>query len=633
MLFVFIIALTVTATAAQVSMPAPAVTSDNKGLLSTIEVKVVPGDGSVWISTEPYVGVQTQDSERTAAAVAARKAGMDRNQYDFLYKIHTSAAIVDGPSAGAAMTLLAISALENRPIRPGLSVTGTIQDDGSVGAVGGIMQKAQAVHDGGLSVFVIPRGEAIQSGLDMRTYAAENWNMTIIEASTIDDMIAVALSTGPLPQIANQTAPLKPLNLTTVSNPAGLSSFNDIAANQISQASSLLAQLRPNTPPEYTSALLDTEQELNESAYLLEHGYLYSAANTAFLALIDLNVIQNRNATAGQVSDRINDLQTSIKNIRQPTITAENWEWIVSGQLRLAWAQDNLQTAASNLEDGSDISRLTALRDAVMSDLWIQAASEFFAKAEQVGGAPVSEAGLRDDAQAQINNATKELASAAGTSASWHLDAARTELADGHYAAAYYDASYALAFARADSEASGLGFDEVQQLLDQHNATDTGLWSHMYFVHSTYLRADGERKSDRDMLVDALRIVLLAEQTEVAAKSFPAQLAPGAATPAVSPAAATVTPGYNVSIQTGPITYDKTGQFILLLVVAIVVLLVLFAVVVMSRKKAAAPKPRSPEQMLEMLDKRLAEGWISEKTYERLAAKYRPKPKTRARKE
>jgi Lon-like ATP-dependent protease len=66
-------------------------------------------------------------------------------------------APVDGPSAGVAMTLVAISALTGQPIDGSSAVTGEITVHGAVKAVGGVPDKVAAAKAAGLTRVYIPK--------------------------------------------------------------------------------------------------------------------------------------------------------------------------------------------------------------------------------------------------------------------------------------------------------------------------------------------------------------------------------------------------------------------------------------------------------------------------------------------
>jgi predicted S18 family serine protease len=54
------------------------------------------------------------------------------------------------------MTPVMISALEHRPLNSSITLTGTIKPPGSVGAIGGVIEKAQAAKQYGKTPLLLP---------------------------------------------------------------------------------------------------------------------------------------------------------------------------------------------------------------------------------------------------------------------------------------------------------------------------------------------------------------------------------------------------------------------------------------------------------------------------------------------
>ncbi len=131
-----------------------------KGVVGTLTVTVAcPGSGQVFVSSEPLTKIDTQGVFRIAAIVAATVAGVPWNKCDYFYQIKTSSVIVGGPSAGLAATVATYAALTGQKPLPYVAGTGTINPDGTVGAVGGVYEKMVAAAKAGYKVFVIPYGE------------------------------------------------------------------------------------------------------------------------------------------------------------------------------------------------------------------------------------------------------------------------------------------------------------------------------------------------------------------------------------------------------------------------------------------------------------------------------------------
>lgn len=139
------------------------------GTVATISVTVSPnGTGGVSLATQPLTGTDMQGSARIAARVAASATGYALENHDFYFVVRSDSPVISGPSAGSVMALAATVALENAhraPDEPAWNitddvlVTGTINPDGSIGPVGGILEKAEAAADRGAGLFLVPEGQ------------------------------------------------------------------------------------------------------------------------------------------------------------------------------------------------------------------------------------------------------------------------------------------------------------------------------------------------------------------------------------------------------------------------------------------------------------------------------------------
>ncbi|MGI0020628.1 MAG: S16 family serine protease [Nitrososphaera sp.] len=137
-----------------------------EGLVMNIMVDIRDGRGLVLVNTEIPAGVDFQTSAKTAVKVAQQHARADLSGKDVIFSIksdnnESGLEAVDGPSAGAAMTLLLISELQSKDIDGTILVTGTIEPDGTVGRVGGVPEKALAAGEHGAKLLLVPAGEAV----------------------------------------------------------------------------------------------------------------------------------------------------------------------------------------------------------------------------------------------------------------------------------------------------------------------------------------------------------------------------------------------------------------------------------------------------------------------------------------
>ncbi len=133
--------------------------TEQEGSLLNVSVEIKPGEGRVLVNTTPLMGTNFQDAAILAAAVAEKKTGKDLSNSDVIVSIVAEDQVpaVDGGSAGALMTLLMISAIEKTQPQDDLIMTGTIDQDGAVGAIGGVVDKATAAKEAGKTLLLLPR--------------------------------------------------------------------------------------------------------------------------------------------------------------------------------------------------------------------------------------------------------------------------------------------------------------------------------------------------------------------------------------------------------------------------------------------------------------------------------------------
>lgn len=132
-----------------------------EGAILNAQVIVKNGTGHVFIDTSPYTQVDLQGSTRIAAMVASDVLGIDQKSYDFYYIIEVDSPIIGGPSAGGALTVATIAAINNWQIKPGVVMTGTIDPDEAIGPVGGIPFKLEAAATENTTLFLVPQGQLI----------------------------------------------------------------------------------------------------------------------------------------------------------------------------------------------------------------------------------------------------------------------------------------------------------------------------------------------------------------------------------------------------------------------------------------------------------------------------------------
>ena len=147
-----------------VTLNAPAVDNQGNGVVTQLRVEARPGSGRTLVDINGILFfVDTQNSIQTARAVAENYTHTNLSDVDLVYSVETNASVIEGPSAGAALTISTIAALEGKQLNHNVVITGTINPDGTIGPVGGIAAKVNASKDVGASLFLVPEGQGSQT--------------------------------------------------------------------------------------------------------------------------------------------------------------------------------------------------------------------------------------------------------------------------------------------------------------------------------------------------------------------------------------------------------------------------------------------------------------------------------------
>jgi len=134
-----------------------------EGVVMTAHLELREGEGRLLINTRPKIGIDLQTSANTAILVAENITGLSLRDTDVILTVtaDTDTEVLDGPSAGAAITVGLIAAIRNQTIDRAVFMTGTINPDGSVGKIGGVLEKATAAAGFGATKFLVPIGQSV----------------------------------------------------------------------------------------------------------------------------------------------------------------------------------------------------------------------------------------------------------------------------------------------------------------------------------------------------------------------------------------------------------------------------------------------------------------------------------------
>jgi PDZ domain-containing protein len=120
---------------------------------------------------------------------------LDTSTVDLPFEVDISSGEIGGPSAGLAFTLTLLDELTPGELTGGtvVGVTGTIDEEGNVGPIGGLRQKTTAVKAAGADVFIVPAG---QSEADLAAARKEAGDMPVVAVATLDDALRALADLG-----------------------------------------------------------------------------------------------------------------------------------------------------------------------------------------------------------------------------------------------------------------------------------------------------------------------------------------------------------------------------------------------------------------------------------------------------
>ncbi len=660
-----------------------AVTTEGKGLVATLHLQIDPGTGKIWSAVTPLVGTTTQNAERTAIKVAKNYfSGTDN--YDYKFSINSTASIVEGPSAGAAMTLLAVTMLKDKAIPKGISMTGTINEDGSVGPVGGVFEKAKEASSTGVKLFMIPKGEAVQTvrleggvkSVNILDYAPKNWGLKVVEVQTIDDALVYAFSdikkidvntsaVQAIPEFIPEKIPI----------PQHLGTFKVLTSNYINKINQLNGEARNALSsslledPEVTNLLLEalnnSEQTLQHAEVLNEQNYLYSAANFAFLAGVNSIIVKEVSNNPALLRPSSSAFDLKILGLKKEMGTFEKQlngnvprkgvEWYASAQQRFTYAKNSVDRLVSEQtivvngsQEGETALAFQRLQDYAFAVAWLDVSKDFYNLSRETDGY-VPESGQFSSSMDSIIEGAEKDVNALGDSPAVEdiqrrIDAAKTEKKNSWFEASYFDAVSAKALAKAELDVQDKGYQELKQTLENKisgleakmNSNEQEIkvsWAVLYLDHAKYFLASANYYDKSDLNVNAannvksgISLIYLAEDFFDASNAV---VTAYSSLPIVS--TDEDSSGNSGSINSGsPLQVRDFTQNLVLYGLALILLAVLIVLSVLlvtvirrsSRKKTLEQEIREIKELLAKNDAALSRRTIGAQAHAKLKDKY-----------
>lgn len=163
---------------------------DNEiGHVIPLEVIIKEGKSNLFLNVaNVLVDESMQSSAQTAIRVAREVTRTSLSDKDVLINIKSplqeGKLTISGGSAGGAITIAAIAAMQGKEPRNDVLMTGTISEDHSIGKIGAPRAKGIAARENGAKLFLVPPGQKGEVG---------DIGIEVIEVRTIEEAIRFAI--------------------------------------------------------------------------------------------------------------------------------------------------------------------------------------------------------------------------------------------------------------------------------------------------------------------------------------------------------------------------------------------------------------------------------------------------------
>ncbi len=152
--------------------------------LSGPQVQFNEGSRAFGIFKGSALSPDWKDAARMAVDAAARAIGQDPRSLLVTVKNVSGAYMTDGPSASAVLAVGIVAALRGDTFPSNVAMTGKVEPDGRISAVGDIPEKLQGAARSGFSIILIPKGQLRTRDWDLRPLA-ESLRLTVWEVGTL----------------------------------------------------------------------------------------------------------------------------------------------------------------------------------------------------------------------------------------------------------------------------------------------------------------------------------------------------------------------------------------------------------------------------------------------------------------
>ncbi len=332
----------------KVKVHVPSVTSEGKGNIHLVEVWFAKGKGDVVIVGPKDIGVDTLYSARFAKLVVEKILGVNITNVDVVISITgIKSGKIEGPSAGLAFALSIMALITNKELPSDVAITGAINIDGGVEAVGGVLIKLRAAANANIHKFVLPRANINDEVLR----EAKKLNVELIPVSTITEAFQV-LTHKDIVKYLKPVVPYKMMELFREDALTIYGKVDDVMEKliEITRKQGISPELQRliNNSLEYCSELR------REFQRAMENQEYYSAASIAYTMYLNLTLtyalisipkdINILNEEYKKLNRTVHEMMVKIQEYNLESIDYIVWELLVTIASRIDLALELLNS-------------------------------------------------------------------------------------------------------------------------------------------------------------------------------------------------------------------------------------------------------------------------------------------------
>jgi len=579
------------------SIRAPAVIIfNNTGSLTSISVVISKGTGFVNVTGPQTVGASTLQSAYTAAMYASNYTNHNFSDYNFTYSIENAGDNVSGPSAGAAMTVLAVSAFENEPLRTNFTMTGTISSNGTIGEIGGVYDKTGAAKANGMKFILVPKVAPTDPEDELYLLVQTNYGIPLVQVGNVSQAINFAInSSNKLPSgttynfYTNYNVNSLPSPTINCTEQCNYTLFHDLLNATFNLTQNDIQSLNAN--PKYANISTQLQKVLDQSEAISKHGYLYTGADLAFLDYVNTFYFNGYSTNRSSALSLLDNVQSFCDSLSPPPLTKSNYDYVISAELRQTWGNYTINSVVTSYNSSQIDS------DEILDELYLGAQSKGWCTAANLVYNETSVNGTYVAVSPTLKTiAINRITRALPYGQSLYLVTAQHAYNQENYPVAILDADYAFALANATFKSTFP--TETLDNMSQQIATNAtfGVWASEFAKESQFYVSESELANNstaaKSYAISAYSSALLAWQlsndTSIISNSLVVSPVPITTSIAQQPqSSSNATTNTQMQALTSDIAYTKELVYALLLLVVglLVVNIALISVVINKMKK------------------------------------------------